>query len=63
MNKHEFADFIYDTRQDNQLTMKELAAEIGVSWTTVWRWENKRSCPRPDAIEFWVERILGAVEC
>lgn len=62
MDKHEFAEFVIDSRDKAELTLKEFAAELGVDWVTVWRWENKRSMPKPDAIEFWIEKILYVVD-
>lgn len=59
MNKHEFADFVYKSRSDCDMTLKEFAEELDIDWVTVWRWENKRNMPKPDAINHWIEEIIG----
>lgn len=62
MNKHEFSEFVINSRYDAELTLKEFAGELGVDWITVWRWENKRAMPKPDAIEHWIEKIIEVVD-
>jgi len=59
MDKHEFAKFVSDKREELDLTLRELADEIGVNWITVWRWERARNCPKDDAMPYWIEKILG----
>lgn len=33
-------------RKDNGLTQEALATELGVTSTTIWRWEHDRRTPR-----------------
>lgn len=60
MDKHEFADFVSTMRYDSGLTTKEFAEDIGVDIATVWRWENAKTCPKSDAMPYWIEKILDA---
>lgn len=39
-----------------KLSMQKAAAEIGVHWTTLYRWETGRATPLPDqirSVEAW----------
>ena len=40
-----FADAILTLRSERRLTQTQLAKELGVSYTSVNRWENGRSLP------------------
>lgn len=55
MKKKNFAELIRKKR--GEMTQHEYAKTIGVSWITIWRWENGVSIPKPDAIEYWIQKI------
>ena len=38
-------------RKKLSLTQEQLAQKLGVSWTTVNRWENKKTKPSPLAMK------------
>jgi len=61
MTKKEFSKLVQRTRQEHELTLRDFAKEIGVNWVTVWRWENGRTCPKKDALAFWV-KIIGGIK-
>ncbi len=42
---------IKEIRKQLKLTQEQLAHKLGVSWTTVSRWENGRSKPSPLALK------------
>ena len=44
-------------REKLELTMEELAEELGVSYHTVFRWENKR-WPIPKMAKLAIETLL-----
>lgn len=39
------------------LNQNEYADKIGVSTVTLWRWLNNKCKPKPDAIEYWNNKI------
>jgi DNA-binding transcriptional regulator YiaG len=43
----ELAKMIRDLRAKLGLTQEQFAAKVGVTWSTVNRWENGRGCPSP----------------
>lgn len=57
MNKKQFSDFISKKRDKTGLTQFDFGTELGVSWVTIWRWENEDSMPKPDAIDYWIEKV------
>ena len=53
MNKrkdNELAEMIKDLRAKLGLTQEQFAARVGVTWSTVNRWENGRGKPSPLAM-------------
>lgn len=57
MDKHPLAKF----REDNGLTLADLANRIGVKPAAVSRWENGHRFPRSDALERIRRVTNGAV--
>jgi DNA-binding transcriptional regulator YiaG len=53
----DFSEFVIKARKKSDMTLHEFAQEIGTSWITVWRWENEKNKPKPDAIEYWIKQI------
>jgi putative transcriptional regulator len=51
LQQPELGDLIRDLRQALGLTQEKFAAQVGVSFPTVNRWENKRATPSPLAME------------
>ena len=49
-NDRELAEMIKDLRVKLGLTQEQFAATVGVTWSTVSRWENGRSRPSPLAM-------------
>ena len=47
----DIADRIRKTRQNMQLTQEEFAAKLGVTFSTVNRWENSKSKPSRMALK------------
>ena len=41
----QFSDLVTDVRKQLNLTQKEMANELGVSFATINRWENGRTVP------------------
>lgn len=39
------------------LNQSGYADKIGVSTVTLWRWLNGKCKPKPDAIEYWINKI------
>lgn len=46
MDKHLFALRLRELRRRSLLTQGELAAQVGVNWRVVQRWEHGRAMPR-----------------
>ena len=44
---NELAEMIKELRRKLSLTQEQFAAEVGVTWSTVNRWENGRGRPSP----------------
>ena len=44
------AKMVRDLRAKLGLTQEQFAAEVGVTWSTVSRWENARGKPSPLAL-------------
>jgi transcriptional regulator with XRE-family HTH domain len=57
MTIDEFSKFVFNKRKDTKLTFYEMAEKLGVSWVTVWRWENQYNMPKVDAINYWMDKI------
>ena len=36
----EFKDYIQEQRKQSGLSQYDFGAKLGVSWITIWRWEN-----------------------
>lgn len=47
-----------ERRTFKSLTMDKLATKMGVSTTTVWKWENGKAVPRPGKLDR-LARLLG----
>lgn len=48
-------------RERNSLTLKELASHVGVTPSTVWRWENRERAPRGRDVVKLIAATGGAV--
>ncbi|MEH1911192.1 MAG: helix-turn-helix transcriptional regulator [Nostoc sp.] len=57
INQPEVGQIIRDLRLLAGLTQEQFAATLGVTYTTINRWENRRSKPSPLAMEK-IERML-----
>ncbi len=49
-SKNEWAEVIKNLRTILSLTQEQFAAKVGVTWSTVNRWENGRGNPSPLAM-------------
>ena len=49
-NKNAAAEMIRKLRAQLGLTQEQFAAKVGVTWSTVNRWENGRGMPSPLAM-------------
>lgn len=47
MTKKDIGRMIRELRKAMGLTQEQFAAEVGVTWSTVSRWENNRGSPSP----------------
>ena len=54
-----FSEFVRKKRKKLDVSQVKLAELIGVSWVTIWRWEAGLMQPKPDAIDFWMDKIKG----
>lgn len=45
-----FAERLKDLREENNLTLTDLAKEIGVSHVAIFRWENLERTPNIEAL-------------
>ena len=45
MNQEKIGQFIKQIRQDNNLTQKDLADKLGVTYQAVSKWENGKNVP------------------
>lgn len=59
-NQPEVGQLIRRLRLVAGLTQEQFAASLGVTYSTINRWENKRSQPSPLAMEK-IERMLKAM--
>ncbi len=50
INEEELAEMIKDLRAKLGLTQEQFAAKVGVTFSTVNRWENGRGTPSPLAM-------------
>ncbi|MEH2320079.1 helix-turn-helix domain-containing protein [Nostoc sp.] len=57
INQPEVGQIVRDLRLLAGLTQEQFAATLGVTYTTINRWENRRSKPSPLAMEK-IERML-----
>lgn len=57
MNQAQIGKFIREIRLQTGLTQEQFAAELGVTYSSINRWENGRSKPSPLAIQK-IEGIL-----
>lgn len=53
MTNPSFGEEVRLFRQTKQLSQEELAAQLGVSFATVNRWENSRTQPSAMALKVW----------
>ncbi len=60
MDKHEIPDILRQLRVELSLTQEELAEKLGVSFTTLNRWENAHSVPRKKSMQA-IEKLLEEV--
>jgi putative transcriptional regulator len=61
IKRYDFVIFIKDVRVQLDLSQEDLAREIGVSFATVNRWENRRFLPSKMAlrqIEMYCDRMI-----
>jgi len=61
INQPEMGQIIRDLRLLAGLTQEQFAATLGVTYTTINRWENGRSKPSPLAMEK-IEEMVKEVE-
>ena len=61
MNQPEVSKLIRELRLALGLTQEQLAVALGVTYSTINRWENGRSKPSPLAMEK-IEEMLKEVE-
>jgi len=63
MTKHEdikLSEMVKDLRGQLDLTQEQFAAKIGVTWSTINRWENGRGKPSPLALGHLLEIVQEA---
>jgi DNA-binding transcriptional regulator YiaG len=60
INQPEVGQIIHDLRLAFKLTQEQFAATVGVTYTTINRWENGRSKPSPMAMKL-IEQKLDEV--
>ena len=61
IKRYDFVFFIKEVRVQLDLSQEDLAREIGVSFATVNRWENRRFLPSKMAlrqIEMYCDRMI-----
>ncbi|WP_088889030.1 helix-turn-helix domain-containing protein [Leptolyngbya ohadii] len=58
MNKERFSTLISILRQRLDLSQERLAAQLGVSFQTINRWENQRVSPSPNAVRLIKQRLI-----
>ena len=57
MNRKQFSTLVKRKREKLGMSQEDFAHILGVSWLTVWRWENDRAMPRHDAVEYWIKKV------
>lgn len=57
MNKEQFAKIIKEKREALNLSQEAFGSKIGVSWITIWRWENQREAPNEIIMKLWIDNI------
>jgi DNA-binding transcriptional regulator YiaG len=57
IDQSELADLVRETRQRLKLSQAKFAAELGVSFQSISRWENGRTKPLPIALK-QIEQVL-----
>lgn len=57
MTKKQFSALVKTAREKSRLSQIVFGLKLGVSWMTILRWERGISCPKPDAIGYWIEKI------
>ncbi|MCC5631139.1 helix-turn-helix domain-containing protein [Nostoc sphaeroides] len=62
INQPEVGQIIYDLRLAFGLTQEQLATSLGVTYSTINRWENGRSKPSPMAMKLIEQKLddMGA---
>lgn len=50
---------IFELRDSQKLTQKQLADAMGVSQVSVWQWENGKSLPSADKLP----KLAGILHC
>ncbi|MEA5622791.1 helix-turn-helix transcriptional regulator [Nostoc sp. UHCC 0251] len=53
----EVGQIIHDLRLASGLTQEQLAAQLGVTYSTINRWENGRSKPSPMAMKLIEQKL------
>ena len=61
MNRQDTSKMIRELRADIGLTQEQFAAKIGVTYSTINRWENKKGNPSPLAI-LRIEKLQKKIE-
>lgn len=57
MKKEQFAKFIKTSRKEMGLTQAQFSEKLGLSWITIWRWENEKEAPNKIIMDLWVTKI------
>ena len=57
MNQPEIGKLIYELRLVTGLTQEQFASELGVTYSTVNRWENGRAKPSPIAMKLVEQKL------
>lgn len=57
MTKQQFAKKIKEKREKLEKTQSEFAKMLGVSWITIWRWENEKQVPNNIIMDLWLRHI------
>ena len=58
-----FGNFIRELRQEMGLTQEQFAAELGVVYPTINRWENGSTQPSPMAMKLVDMKLLEVGNC
>ena len=56
MDRQDTSKLIRELRADLGLTQEQFAAKLGMTYSTINRWENKKGNPSPLAM-FMIERL------